>query len=52
MACVFSERTWLRGSMSCSRLPKALLAFGSVWRGILLSQPVFTLISISSPLLD
>ena len=34
MAWVFSERTWLRGSMFCSRLPRALLAFGSVWRGI------------------
>ena len=47
IACVFSERTSLRGSMSCSRLPRALLAFGSVWRSILLSQPVFNLISPS-----
>ena len=35
-----SERTWPRGSMSWSRLPRALLALGSVWRGILLFEPV------------
>ena len=31
-----SERTWPRGSMSWSRLPIALMALDSVWRGILL----------------
>ena len=35
MAWVFSERTLLRGSMAWSRMPRALLAFGSVWRGML-----------------
>ena len=50
MAWVFSDRTRLRGSMPCSRLPMALLALGSVWRGIRLTQPVFNLVSL--PLLD
>ena len=35
-AWVFSDHTCLPGSISWSRLPRALLAFGSVWRpGIL-----------------
>ena len=43
MAWVFSERTLLLGSMAWSRPPAALLALGSVWRGMLLIQPVFNL---------
>ena len=40
MAWVFSERTWPRGIMSWSRLPRALLALGSVWRGMVVVWPV------------
>ena len=40
MAWVFSERIWPWGSMSWSRLPRALLTLGSVWRGKLLFDPV------------
>ena len=36
-AWVFSERTWPRGSNSWRRLPTALFALGSVWRGQLTS---------------
>ena len=40
MAWVFSDHTCLPGSIPWSRLPRALLAFGSVWRGILVYEPV------------
>ena len=39
-AWVFSDHTCLPGSISWSRLPRALLAFGSVWRGMLVYEPV------------
>ena len=34
MVWVFSDHTCLPGSIPWSRLPRALLAFGSVWRGM------------------
>ena len=40
MNWMFSEQTWRGGSSSCSGPPWALLAFGSVWRGILLHGTV------------
>ena len=40
IAWVFSDHTCLPGSISWSRLPRALFAFGSVCRGILVYEPV------------